>query len=153
MPARSKSLIGMLWAIAFIGLTGMRAPAQTGGPDHADDPRWSQFRGVAVKTDLKKGVATAIFPPELLAANGKVMDIGGYIVPLEASPDSSHFLLTRRLTGCPFCPPNEANEAVEVFTASKVHYVQHQVFIRGRLKLVESSDAGLFFQFREATAS
>jgi hypothetical protein len=140
MPARSKSLIGMLWAIAFIGLTGMRAPAQTGGPDHADDPRWSQFRGVAVKTDLKKGVATAIFPPELLAANGKVMDIGGYIVPLEASPDSSHFLLTRRLTGCPF-------------TASKVHYVQHQVFIRGRLKLVESSDAGLFFQFREATAS
>ena len=151
MGVAMKLIATSATVLMFVGLAAMRQPDQLAGPDHADDPRWAQFRGVQVKTDLQKGVATALFPSSLLAANNKIMDIGGYITPLEADPDSSHFLLTRRVTGCPFCPPNEANEAVEVFTTRKVHYQQRQFFIQGRLKLVSSSSGGLFFQLREAT--
>jgi hypothetical protein len=150
-PLRRALLVTPL----LVGVMGFLPERPEGGaPDHPDDPRWVMFRGVKVDTDLKRGVATARFPPDLLSADNEPIEIGGYIIPLEsASFDTSHFLLTRRSTGCPFCPPNEANEAVEVFTTKKVHYESRQFFVKGRLKLVASSDNGLFFQIHDAVAS
>ena len=45
------------------------------------------------------------------------------------------------------------DEALEVFLKKKIHYEQRQFFVKGRLKLVSSSDQGLFFQIVDATAS
>lgn len=140
-------LVVMLCGFQFRGL------GDDQGPDHPDDPRWSAFRGVKVTPDKAKGVLVAQFPADLKADEGKVMDIGGYIVPLESSSDTSHFILTRRSSGCPFCPPNEANEALEVFLRKKVHYESRQFYITGKLKLVSTSDQGLFFRLEDATAS
>ena len=119
-------------------------------PDHADDPRWAQFRGVKIASDRRKGVLTAVFPAGLRGQEGKVIDLGGYFTPLEPALSSAHFLMTRRSSGCPFCPPNEAYEAVEVFLRTKVRYDREQVFVKGRLHLAETSDKGLFFQLRDA---
>jgi hypothetical protein len=151
----SASRRGLLGGLLIISLGAFKNPdhGEDRAPDHPDDARWAAFRGVRVTTDTRKGVATAVFPPDLLRAQNQVTEIGGYMIPLEAKSDSRHFLLTRRSSGCPFCPPNEANEAIEVFAAQPVHYEQRQVFIKGRLTLVSSSDNGLFFQLREATAS
>lgn len=124
-----------------------------GSPDHPDDPRWIEFRGVKTVVDRKRGVVTAQFPRELTAIDGRELDIGGYILPLESTALTSHFILTRRSTGCPFCPPNEANEALEVHLAKPIHYEQRQFFVKGRLKLVTTSEQGLFFQLVDATAS
>lgn len=145
-------------AIAFVMLCGFQSlfggsPRGDGVPDHPDDPRWAQFSGVKVVPDKARGVLVAQFPKDLKSGDGRVMDIGGYILPLENDSETSHFILTRRSTGCPFCPPNEANEAVEVFLKKKVHYEQRQFYIQGRLKLVSQSDKGLFFQLVDATAS
>lgn len=79
-------------------------------PDHPDDPRWSMFRGVQVDADLAKGMAIAHFPPELTKASGQTLEIAGYMTPLEARDVTRHFILTRRSTGCPFCPPNEVTK-------------------------------------------
>ena len=122
-------------------------------PDHPDDPRWIEFRGVKVVTDKARGLLVAQFPPELKAIDGRELDIGGYILPLEPNTRSAHFILTRRSTGCPFCPPNEANEALEVYLRRPVQYEQRQFFVKGRLKLVRTSNQGLFFQVVDATAS
>ena len=140
----------MLSAFQFRPLMGGDDQA---APDHPDDPRWIEFRGVKVVADRAKGVMVAQFPPELAAIDGRELDIGGYILPLEANTKSAHFILTRRSTGCPFCPPNEANEALEVHLRQPVQYEQRQFFVKGRLKLVRTSNQGLFFQLVDATAS
>ena len=146
-----------LAAVAFVMLCGFQlfGPVDRGEgtPDHPDDPRWIEFRGVKVAVDKAHGVMVAQFPRDLTAIAGKPLEIGGYIIPLETSTTTRHFILTRRSTGCPFCPPNEANEALEVYLAKPVHYEQRQFFVRGRLKLVPTSNQGLFFQLVDATAS
>lgn len=120
-------------------------------PDHPDDPRWSMFRGVQVDTDLAKGVAVAHFPPELTKISGHTMEIAGYMMLLDANDVTRHFILTRRSTGCPFCPPNEANEAVELFTEKPVQFESRQVLVTGKLTLLPSSDQGLFFRVQGAS--
>lgn len=142
---------------AVLMLSGFQVfgqPDGTGdGPDHPDDPRWIQFRGVKITVDRAHGAMLADFPADLKQAAGKLVDIGGYITPLQTSVDIDHFILTRRSSGCPFCPPNEATEALEVFTRKKVHFERRQFFVKGRLKLVGDSNQGLFFQLTDATAS
>ena len=122
-------------------------------PDHPDDPRWAEFHGVKITTDRQHGVLRADFPADLRRADGRVLDIGGYITPLQPSVEINHFILTRRSSGCPFCPPNEATEALEVFTRAKVRFDRRQWFVKGRLKLVSDSGQGLFFQLLDATAT
>ena len=75
----------------------------------------------------------------------------GFILPLEASPSSRHFMLVRRNTGCPFCPPNAPTEAVEVMAQAPVAYTGEEVRMSGRLRLVPSSGDGLFFRLDGAT--
>ncbi|MBE7218565.1 MAG: DUF3299 domain-containing protein [Caulobacteraceae bacterium] len=145
-------------AAAFVMLCGFQIfgpldGGADGAPDHPDDPRWIEFRGVKVTADKAHGVLVAQFPRDLTSIAGKPLEIGGYIMPLEATTTTRHFILTRRSTGCPFCPPNEANEALEVFLTKPVHYEQRQFFVKGRLKLVPTSNQGLFFQLVDATAS
>ncbi|CAN5382954.1 hypothetical protein BH09PSE2_BH09PSE2_17980 [soil metagenome] len=153
-PLRSLARLGAGLALIVL-LSGFQLSGRPDddSPDHPDDPRWSQFRGVKVSQDKEKGLLIAQFPTALKAAEGTEMDIGGYLMPLENTPEFSHFILTRRASGCPFCPPNEANEALEVFTKKKIHYEQRQFYVKGRLKLVASSDQGLFFRLEDATAS
>ena len=154
VPAKLAALTAALVMLCgFQSFFGGGMPGPNQGPDHPDDPRWEQFRGVKVAADKAKGVLVAQFPKDLVVADGRVMDIGGYILPLENDLDTTHFILTRRSTGCPFCPPNEANEALEVFLKKKVHYEQRQFYVQGRLKLVSRSDKGLFFQLVDASAS
>ncbi len=157
MSVRSVLSRAVLAAGALITLCGFQIFGPTGGgdggPDHPDDPRWIEFRGVKTTVDKARGVMVAQFPKDLTAINGRELDIGGYIMPLEASTNMRHFILTRRSTGCPFCPPNEANEALEVYLKSPVHYEQRQFYVKGRLKLVPTSDQGLFFQLVDATIS
>ena len=148
-PALALAALVMLCGFQFHSLV----PQDGAAPDHPDDPRWIEFRGVKVTPDKARGVMTAQFPPELAAIDGREMDIGGYILPLEANTKSAHFILTRRSTGCPFCPPNEANEALEVHLKTPVQYEQRQFYVKGRLKLVRTSNQGLFFQLVDATAS
>lgn len=139
----------MICGFQFRGLRGDDSET----PDHPDDPRWAQFRGVKVTVDKARGVLVAQFPPDLKAGDGKEMDIGGYLLPLQSTSEMDHFVLTRRSSGCPFCPPNEANEALEVFLKKKITYEQRQFFVKGRLHLVSTSNQGLFFRLEDATAS
>jgi hypothetical protein len=150
MSAARLSRAMLVVGLAF-GLQGFQtvriAPV---APDHPDDPRWSMFRGVQVDTDLAKGVAAAHFPPDLMKVSGQTFEIAGYMTPLDASGVTRHFILTRRSTGCPFCPPNEANEAIEVFTERPVQYADRQILVTGKLTLLSNSNEGLFFRMQGA---
>lgn len=92
----------------------------------------------------------ASFSDILQKMDGKPFSITGYMLPIEPSIHSAHFVLTRRSAGCPSCPPNEPTEAMEVFAQKPVDYTQAPVTANGVLDLVRHSAQGLFFRLDHA---
>lgn len=125
-------------------------PNGDGTLEHEDDLRWVFFNEAKITADNAKGVYTATFPADLRKEDGAQFTITGYMLPLESSTHFAHFALTRRSAGCPFCPPNEPTEAIEVFAAKAVDYTQAPVTVEGTLHLVGSSGTGLFFRMTAA---
>ena len=125
-------------------------PNGNGTLDHEDDLQWVFFHDAKITADDAKGLYLATFPPSLRKEDGVHFSITGYMLPVEASPTSAHFVLTRRSAGCPFCPPNEPTEAIEVFAAKPYAYTQSPVTVEGTLHLVGRSARGLFFRLDKA---
>ena len=82
--------------------------------------------------------------------DGKPFTISGFMLPLEATEKFKHFLLSKRTPTCPFCPPGEPNEIVEVFSAKPVAWKDDMVTMTGTLKLVNDGEKGIFFQMNDA---
>ena len=116
-----------------------------------NDPIWATFRQAKVGEDRARGRLTASFTPELAAHAGKPLTVSGFMTPLESSPRLRHFILTRRSTTCPFCPPNEPTEAVEVRLDAPIAFTSEEVTVTGRLALVAESDEGLFYRLDGAS--
>ncbi len=116
-----------------------------------NDPGWTLLRQATVSEDRAKGLLTARFTPDLQRLSGKAFQISGFMTPLEASGQTRHFIITRRSTTCPFCPPNEPTEAVEVRLDQPTSLSNEEVVVRGRMTLVATSDEGLFYSLSSAT--
>lgn len=147
---RLAILAGLLLSLG--GMAGQDwGPNGNGTLVHQDDLRWVAFRDAAIAADNARGVYVATFGPGVRRIDGQRLRITGYMLPVEASTLSAHFVLTRRSTGCPFCPPNEPTEAIEVFATRPALYTQSPVTVEGTLRLVEHSAAGLFYRMDGAS--
>ncbi len=155
MPCRLQPT-PVLLRLAGAVLLAAAAPPSPWGPngngtlDHADDRRWLVFAQASIAADDARGVYVATFPPAVQRLNGSRITITGYMLPIEASTLAAHFVLTRRSTGCPFCPPNEPSEAIEVQAQQPLRYTQQPVTLSGRLRLVRQSATGLFYRLDAA---
>ncbi len=139
---------------ASLGLCGYQHEAMPlqYNPTHFvnNDPGWNLLNEAKVTSDTGKGEFTADFPGDVRHLEAKPFGISGFMMPLEATPRTLHFVLVRRNTACPFCPPNTPTEAIEVFSRGLVKYTGEEVTVKGRLKLVSSSAQGLFYQLESA---
>ena len=142
--------VGPASAQFYSGGTPERGPNGNGTLDHEDDLRWVFFHDARIVADQAKGEYRATFSPALTKENGVRFGIAGYMLPVEATTRSRHFVLTRRSAGCPFCPPNEPTEAIEVFALKPIAYTQSPVTVTGTLRLVARSEQGLFFRLEGA---
>lgn len=116
------------------------------------DPSWKLLNSAKVTTDRKRGVMLAAFPGPLAQLNGKTMAIGGFILPLEATPQFTRFLLTKTNYACGFCPPPAPTETIEVrLGRGKVRATLDEIRVRGRLELVGSSEESVFYRMHDAT--
>jgi hypothetical protein len=144
----------LLMALGVGGLTRQPLPAaQQALVNHFtnNDPAWTILDKAKVAQDLAKGVLTAAFPPEVAGLSGKSLRISGFMLPLEATTQTRHFILTRRSVTCPFCPPNAPTEAVEVELDTPVAFTNELVAVEGRLALTSASDRGLFYRLTSAS--
>ena len=116
-----------------------------------NDPQWSVLRQATVGQDRARGLLTARFPPAVQALSGRPFRISGFMSPLETAQDTRHFIVTRRSTTCPFCPPNEPTEAVEVRLTAPARFTDQEVVVSGRMALTGSSDEGLFYSLSDAS--
>jgi hypothetical protein len=150
-------LASVMMAAAFVAgfaTPGDAQPALTYNPQHYqnNDPIWEVLNQTQVVANTASGQYNARFPRALTAMRDKSLTIRGFILPLEATSRSAHFMLVRRNTGCPFCPPNAPTEAVEVFAARPIDYTGEEIAVTGRLGLQPASDQGLFFRLDSANA-
>lgn len=117
-----------------------------------NDPIWTVLASAVVSEDRAKGRLNAAFPPALSRLGGTEVRVSGFMTPLEAQTRVRHFILTRRSTTCPFCPPNSPSEAVEVRLATPLPVTGEEVTVVGRMALVPAGDEGLFYVMADAKA-
>lgn len=118
-------------------------------PIESDDFIWKTF----LQCKLRSGPEVSYnidYTPEVKEMNGKPVAISGFMVPLEAKQDSRHFLLSRRAPSCPFCPPAEPNELVEVYTVKPLMWREDLITCSGTLFLPNDGKRGIFFQLKDA---
>lgn len=151
------AVLGVLsFTAALMPASLATASTQNWGPNgngtlrHQDDLQWVNFHDAQVTADRAAGIYTARFGVMLQKMEGQRIVIAGYMMPVGAAMSSPHFVLTRRSATCPFCPPNEPTEAIEVFSQTIVRSTQDPVTVEGRLHLVPNSEHGLFFGIDDA---
>lgn len=109
-------------------------------------PIWATLRKTRIGENAKLGVFTASFPDEVKALNGAQITVSGFMLPMDTTQRSKHFLLSRYTPVCFFCPPGEPNEVVEVISKPGVKLTGSMVTLSGRLSLINDGEKGLFFR-------
>lgn len=116
----------------------------------SSNPLWQTLGKVKIRVDEKQGYFDAKIPPEVKALAGKELTASGFMMPLESKDKFRHFLLAKRTPTCPFCPPGEPNEIIDVWTVKPVAYTDEAITVKGRFELMNNRDMGLFFKLKEA---
>jgi len=115
----------------------------------ANDPMWTSLTRCKVHYDEKKHTYSITYTPQVKAMEGQQETITGFMMPLEPTEKFNHFLLSKR-TPCPFCPPGEPNEIVEIFTKKPLKYSEGMLVVTGTMRFTLNPDLGLFFQLKDA---
>jgi hypothetical protein len=141
--------------IAFLALSGFSSQplderqAQNTLPQ-SGDPTWKLLGKTKISINEKKGLYNAIVPPEVKALSGKEVTVNGFMLPLESTNKFRHFLLAKRTPTCPFCPPGEPNEIIDVWLDKPVAYSENLVNVKGTFTLMNDHEMGLFFKLSNA---
>jgi hypothetical protein len=121
-----------------------------GGLPQSHDEMWAVFAKCKVHNDKKTFTYSIDLTPEVKEMDGKIFTISGFMLPLEPKEKFTHYLLSKRTPTCPFCPPGEPNEIVEVFSKKPVSWDEGIVVVTGTMKLTNNAENGLFFQMKDA---
>jgi hypothetical protein len=126
---------------------------QTWIPGHVEnnDPSWAILNGAQTAIDEAHGTMTAQFTDAIRHMDGQQLSIGGFLMPLDSRDRFTHFVLTRRNSTCPFCPPNLPTEAIEVFAAQPLEFEPNEFSVTGRFQVVAQTAEGLFYRLNNAT--
>ena len=116
----------------------------------SSNPLWQMLRKTKITVDEKKGYFNAAIPKEVKALSGKSITISGYMMPLESKDKFKHFLIAKRTPTCPFCPPGEPNEIIEVWSKKPLAYTEESITVKGIFELMNNRDMGVFFKLKEA---
>ncbi len=114
-------------------------------------PVWQLLQKTKVIMDKKQGFYSAKIPSEVKALSGKEVTVSGFMMPLESKDKFKHFLLAKRTPTCPFCPPGEPNEIIDVWTKKPVGYTDELITVKGTFELMNDREMGLFFKLKDAT--
>lgn len=113
-------------------------------------PMWQTLGKTKIIVSKKEGYYSAQFPATVKALSGKEIVINGFILPLESTEKIKHFLIAKRTPTCPFCPPGEPNEIIDVWTTQPVAYTEDLVTVKGTFELMNDREMGLFFKLKNA---
>jgi hypothetical protein len=76
--------------------------------------------------------------------------VRGFILPMDGSDRTKHFLVSRNTPVCLYCPPGQPNEVVEVTSPRSVEWNDKMVTVSGTLRLINNEEQALFFKIETA---
>jgi hypothetical protein len=92
----------------------------------------------------------AAIPADIKSLNGQTLTLSGFVLPMDSQEKTTHFLLSKRTPTCPFCPPGEPNEVVEVYSKQAIPYNDQLLTMRGTFTLTNNTEQGIFFVLKNA---
>ena len=116
----------------------------------SDDPTWDVLAETYIGYDDNTGLYSATMPNNVTALDGKQVTIVGFMLPLEASEKFTHFLLSKRTPTCPFCPPGEPDEIIDVTVNEPVEWAEDAIKVVGTFGLMNDQEFGMFYKLTEA---
>lgn len=116
----------------------------------SNDPIWTTLLKTKIHVDEKKGLYSATFPPAVKALEGKQVTITGFMLPVEPATKFKHFILAKRTPTCPFCPPGEPNEIIDIWLDKSVAYNESLLSITGTFGFMNNQQFGMFFKMTNA---
>jgi hypothetical protein len=123
--------------------------AQNGLPK-SSDPLWLKLVKSKVSYNEKSGLFSIAVTPEIKALNGQTVSVSGFVLPMDGSDRTKHFVLTRNTPVCLFCPPGAPNEVVEVVSPRAIAWTAKMVTVTGQMSLINNGENALFFKIAAA---
>lgn len=114
------------------------------------DPIWTELAKCGVGYDEKNGIYSIRLTPEVEALGGKTITVRGFILPMDGSDRTQHFLVTRNTPVCMFCPPGQPNEVIEVYASQAVPWTDKIATVTGKFSLINNGEQALFFKIENA---
>jgi hypothetical protein len=149
LAASLLSLAAPAGAIQPTGQPLDEAAAQKALPQ-ANDPLWVKFVRCTLSYDEDTGIYRIRMTPEVKALNGKTVTMRGFVMPMDGSDRTRHFLLSRNTPVCMYCPPGQPNEVVEVRSSRTIAWTDKVVSVTGKLNLVNDEERAIFFKMENA---
>ncbi|MBI1309295.1 MAG: DUF3299 domain-containing protein [Proteobacteria bacterium] len=110
---------------------------------------WNTLIKSKISYSNKEPHITAKLTPEIKAMNGRTITVDGFMLPMDSGEKSTHFLLSKRTPTCPFCPPGEPNEVIEVIAKKGVPYDDTMLTMQGTFRLTNNTENGIFFVMKD----
>jgi hypothetical protein len=114
------------------------------------DTLWSKLIKCEVSYDDKKDVYSIQVTPEVKALDGQTVTVRGFVLPMDGSDRTKHFLVSRNTPVCMYCPPGQPNEVVEVRTTHAIEWTDKITTVTGKLSLINDGEKALFFKIENA---
>ncbi len=129
---------------------GVHSPQSPIAPlkERSDVLPWSFL--TQVKTKVEKNRVLPVFPPEILALDGKQQRVQGFMMPLEPGEKQAHFLLSSVPLSCSFCLPGGPESMIEVKTKTPIRYGMEPLVVQGRLSVLHDDQYGLYYRITDA---
>jgi len=129
---------------------GVHSPQSPIAPlkERSDVLPWSFLTNV--KTKVEKNRVLPVFPPEILALDGKQQRVQGFMMPLEPGEKQAHFLLSSVPLSCSFCLPGGPESMIEVKTKTPIRYGLEPLVVQGRLAVLHDDQYGLYYRITDA---
>ncbi len=100
---------------------------------------------------LSESIDVPIFSDDLKAFDGKIIELEGYVIPLQSRANQEYFVLSRfPYSSCFFCGNAGPETVAEVYTPETTRFKDEKVKIKGRLRLNAGSPLHLFYIIEEA---
>ncbi|WP_422842701.1 DUF3299 domain-containing protein [Acidovorax sp. M2(2025)] len=117
-------------------------------PQRSDVVPWSVLADLSKKT-TKNGILP-VFSSAQKGMDKTVQRIQGFMVPLDAKPTQTHFILTSVPLTCSFCTPGGPESMVEVKAKTPVRYSLEPVVVEGQFAVLPNDPYGLYYRVVDA---
>ncbi|MEQ8702730.1 MAG: hypothetical protein RIC19_02360 [Phaeodactylibacter sp.] len=140
----------LLIAIATVLLSSAAIQA------HAQGTTWKTLAKITFKKEYNEmmgfKVDVPVFSEDVLAMEGKIVDVRGYIIPVEGYKGHKEFIFSAYpYNMCFFCGGAGPETVMEVFANESIEYTAEPITIRGKLELNADDINRLIYALTDVT--